>query len=168
MNICIVYTKMALKIETWTDNPILRSVAEVIKQSEWKQYVKLGKEMVSYIKNPKHAWVWLAAPQVWVSKRLIVVSLLKDWDDESFSTVMMFNPEVLEASEEITNEIEEGCLSVPKDERGFLPRNKSIKLSYYDERMKQKIIRLSDLPSVIVQHEIDHLNGILYTDRLEK
>ena len=88
---------MALKIETWKDNPVLRTVCEKIKQSEWKQYSKLWKEMVAYIKNPDHAGVWLAAPQVWITKRIMVVSLLRDWDDETFSTVMMINPELLES-----------------------------------------------------------------------
>ena len=157
-----------LKIETWKDNKVLRTVCEVVKQSEWKQYVKLGKEMLSYIKNPNHAGVGLAAPQVWVTKRIMVCSLMRDWDDENFSTVLMFNPEILESSDETICNIEEWCLSLPKSKKWFVARHKDIKLSYYDERGKQKIIRLSGLASVIVQHEIDHLNGELYIDKLEK
>jgi peptide deformylase len=159
---------MTLKIETWKDNPILRTVCEKIKQSEWKQYAKLWKEMVAYIKNPDHAGVWLAAPQIWITKRIMVVSLLQDWEDETFSTVMMINPELLEVSPEMTKEIEEWCLSLPKAKKWFVARHESIKLSYYDEKMKQKVIRLSGLASVIVQHEIDHLNGELYIDKLVK
>jgi len=124
--------------------------------------------MVAYIKNPDHAGVWLAAPQVWVTKRIMVCSLLKSWDDENFSTIMMINPEILESSDETICDIEEWCLSLPKTKKGFVARNKEIKLSYYDERGKQKIIRLTGLASVIVQHEIDHLNGELYIDKLEK
>jgi len=157
-----------LQIETGKDNPILRTVCEPIKQSEWKTYVKLWKEMVSYIKNPEHAWVWLAAPQVWVAKRIMVVSLLKSWDDEAFSTVMMINPEILESSDATVCDIEEWCLSLPKSKKWFVSRHEEIKLSYYDEKGKQKILRLSGLSSVIVQHEIDHLNGELYIDKLEK
>lgn len=157
-----------LKIETWKDNQILRTVCEPIKQAEWKKYVKLGKEIVSYIKNPDHAGVGLAAPQIWVTKRIMVVSLLRDWDDENFSTIMMLNPEILEASEETICDIEEWCLSLPKSKKWFVSRHESIKLSYYDERAKQKIIRVSWLASVIVQHELDHLNWELYIDKLEK
>ncbi len=157
-----------LKIETWKDNKVLRTICEPIKQSEWKQYVKLGKEMVAYIKNPDHAGVWLAAPQIWVTKRIMVVSLLRDWEDENFSTIMMINPEILEASQEKICDIEEWCLSLPKAKKWFVARHKEIKLSYYDEKQKQKVIRLSGLASVIVQHEIDHLNGELYIDKLEK
>lgn len=157
-----------LHIEIWKDNKILRTICEPIKQSEWKQYVKLGKEMVSYIKNPDHAGVGLAAPQIGITKRIMVVSLLRDWDDENFSTIMMLNPEIVEASNETICDIEEWCLSLPKSKKWYVARHKDIKLSYYDEKQKQKVIRLSWLTSVIVQHELDHLNGELYIDKLEK
>jgi len=124
--------------------------------------------MIAYIKNPKHPWVGLAGPQIWETKRIIVASLMQHWDDENFSTVMMVNPKILEASDEVTTDIEEWCLSLPKTKLWFVARHKEIKLSYYDEKQKQKIIRLSGLASVIVQHEIDHLNWELYIDKLVK
>lgn len=154
------------KIEIWKDNPVLRTMCSPIKTQEWKQYAKLWREMVAYIKAPEHGWVGLAAPQIGITKRIIVVSLIHNWDDEVFQTVMMINPEILEASDERITDVEEGCLSLPKTKKGFVARHRDIKLSYYDEKGKQKIIRLSGLPSVIVQHEIDHLNGELYIDKL--
>lgn len=159
---------MPLKIETGKDNPILRTVCEEIKQNEWKQYVKLGKEMIAYIKNPDHAGVWLAAPQIGITKRIMVVSLLRNWDDESFKTLMMLNPEILESSQETISDIEEWCLSLPKTKRGYVARHRDIKLKYFDEKGKQQILKLSGLASVIVQHEIDHLNWELYIDKLVK
>lgn len=157
-----------LKIETGKDNTILREVCESIKKSEWKHYVKLWKEMLRYIKNPQHAGVWLAAPQVGVTKRIMVVSLLTDWEDEDFRTVLMINPEILEASTETICDIEEGCLSLPKEKRWFVARHKDLKIRYYDEKMKEKILRISGLASAIFQHELDHLNGELYIDKLVK
>lgn len=157
-----------LQIEIGKDNPMLRTVCEVIKKDEWKKYVKLGKEMVAYIKDPDHAGVGLAAPQIGVTKRIMVASLLKDWEDENFSTIAMMNPEILEFSSETTEEIEEGCLSLPKTKKGFVSRSQNIKLQYFDEKMKIKTLRLSGLASVIVQHEMDHLNGVLYIDKLTK
>ncbi len=155
-----------LKIETGKQNEILRTISEKIKTAELNTYIKLGKEMIKYIKNPDNRWVWLAAPQIWHNKRLIVVSLLKNRDDENFQTVMMINPEILEHSTEC--EIEwEWCLSVPW-ENGEVERFISIKLSYIDENKKSKIILLSWVSARIVQHEIDHLNGILFTDKLKK
>lgn len=155
-----------LKIETGKQNEILRTISEEIKSSEINTYIKLGKEMIKYIKNPDNRWVWLAAPQVWHNKRLIVVSLLKNRDDENFQTVMMINPEILEHSTEC--EIEwEWCLSVP-GENGEVERFLSIKLRYIDENKKQRIILLSWVSARIIQHEVDHLNGILFTDKLKK
>lgn len=159
---------MTFKIEIGKDNKTLRTVCDPIKQSEWKKYTKLGKEMLSYIKNPDNAGVGLAAPQVGVTKRIMICSLLRDWDDENFKTVIMMNPEISELSEDMTHEIEEWCLSLPKTKKGFVERHESIKLSYYDEKMKQKTLRLSGLSSVIVQHEMDHLNWVLYIDKLVK
>lgn len=155
-----------LQIETGTENIILRTVCTPIKKDEWKKYVKLWKDMIQYIKNPDNAGVWLAAPQVGVTKRIIVVSLLKNWDDENFSTIMMLNPEILEASQETQCDIEEGCLSLPKTKKWFVARYKEIKLRYFDEKMQEKVMKFSGLSSVIIQHEIDHLNGILYIDKL--
>lgn len=155
-----------LTIEIGKDNPTLRTHCDPIKTSEWKQYVKLGQEMLAYIKNPDHAWVGLAAPQVGVTKRIIIVSLMHNWDDESFRTVMMLNPEIIEASDTTISSVEEWCLSLPKTKKGFVARHKEIKLRYYDEKMQEKTLRLSGLASVIVQHEIDHLDGVLYIDKL--
>ena len=58
---------MMFKIETWVNNPILRKVAEKITDNNFKQAVKLGKEMIKYIRDPDNGWVWLAAPQIWKS-----------------------------------------------------------------------------------------------------
>lgn len=155
-----------LKIETWENNEILRTIAKEIKPNELNNAIKLWKEMLKYIKNPKNAWVWLAAPQVWHSLRVIIVSLLKDREDENFKTVIMINPEILEHSENTCSE-EEWCLSLPW-EKGNVERFDSIKLSYIDEKKSKKILILKGLSARIVQHEIDHLNWILFTDYLKK
>lgn len=154
-----------LKIEIGKDNEILRTVAKEVKPQEMPSVIKLWKEMLKYIKNPKNGGVWLAAPQVWHSVRLIITSLLKDRDDEDFRTVMMINPEIIEHSEE-TNIDEEGCLSLPW-EKGKVKRFNSIKLSYIDEKKSKKIIVLNWLSARIVQHEIDHLNWVLFIDYLK-
>ena len=155
-----------LKIETWKQNEILRKVSSPIKKAEIKKYAKLAKEMIKYIKNPKHWWVWLAAPQVWHNVRLIVVSLLKDRDDENFPTLMMINPEIIEHSSVLEKDIE-GCLSVPW-EKWKVARFSEIKLKYFDEKAKEKTLYLSHLSARIVQHEIDHLDWILFTDKLDE
>ena len=155
-----------LKIQTWKQNEILRAISEEIKLPEMDTYIKLGREMIKYIKNPDNMWVWLAAPQIGHNKRLIVVSLLKDRDDENFRTVMMLNPKILEKSND--TEIEkEWCLSVPW-EKDKVKRFKTIKLQYFDDTKKPRILVLTWVPARIVQHEIDHLDWILFTDKIEK
>ena len=151
-----------LKIETWKENTILRTVSEEITKNDFKKYLKIGKEMLKYIKNPDNWGVWLAAPQVWYNKRIIVVSLLKDREDETYPTIIMINPEILNHSDDKVFS-EEWCLSLP-EETGKVPRYTSVKLRYFDEKFKENIIRLEGLKSNIVQHEIDHLDWILFTD----
>ena len=153
-----------LQIETWTKNPILRKVAEKVNIKNYSSAVKLWKEMVKYIKNPDNGWVWLAAPQVWHSIQLCVVSLLKDREDENFKTIILINPVIKEHSEDIECE-SEWCLSVPW-ENWEVERYKSIKLEYMDEKKAKKTLILSGLSARIVQHEIDHLNGKLFIDYL--
>ena len=153
-----------LKIEIWKDNKALRTISEHIKTSEIKKYKDLGLEMIKYIKNPKHGGVWLAAPQVWHNKRLIIVSLLKDREDELFKTVMMINPKILEHSTEKDIDVE-GCLSIPW-KKWKVERYHKIKLQYINEKWKENKLILEWLQARIVQHEIDHLDGILFTDKL--
>ena len=127
-------------------------------------FIKLGREMIKYIKNPDNMWVWLAAPQVGYNKRLIVVSLLKDRDDDRFQTVLMMNPKILQKSVECEIE-KEWCLSVPW-ENWDVERFQSIKLSYIDESKKPRMLILNWVSARIVQHEIDHLDWILFTDKI--
>lgn len=155
-----------LKIETWNKNPILRWIAEKITDKNFKDAVKLGREMLKYIKNPENAWVWLAAPQVWHAIRLVIVSLLKDRDDENFKTVIMINPEITEHSK-ITEIDSEWCLSVPW-EKWDIERFKTIKLNYTDEKKTPRTLILEWLTARIVQHEVDHLDWKLFTDYLNK
>jgi peptide deformylase len=89
-----------LTIETGDDNEILRSVSDTIKPAELKQYRGLAENMIKHIKNPDNGGVGLAAPQVGVNKRLIVVSLMKDYEDETYRVIAMVNPDIIEHSEE--------------------------------------------------------------------
>jgi len=155
-----------LKIETWNDNQILRRVADKVTDKNFNSAIKLGLEMLKYIKDPENGWVWLAAPQVWQSIRLIIVSLLKDREDENFKTVMMINPEIIEHSDNKECD-SEWCLSIP-GEKWDVERFKTIKLSYLDEKKAKKTLILEWLSARIVQHEIDHLDGKLFTDYLNK
>jgi peptide deformylase len=155
-----------LKIQTWETNEILREVSTIISQSELKKYRTLADEMIKHIKNPDNGGVWLAAPQVGVNKRLIVVSLMNTYDDENYRTIALINPEIIEHSEERCSDTE-WCLSVP-GETGEVERWNWIKVSFLDREWKKYMLKLSGLSARIVQHEIDHLDGILFVDKVDR
>ena len=110
--------------------------------------------------------VGLAAPQVGKSLRVIVVDgsmLSHDMPElEGFKRAMI-NPVIVEESSELID-FNEGCLSIP-DVNAVVERAKIIKVSYIDENFNQKVEQLDDFACRMVQHEIDHLEGILFTDR---
>ena len=111
--------------------------------------------------------VGIAAPQVYVSKRVIIVASRPNPrypDAPEMDAVVMVNPEILESSA-MTVLGEEGCLSVP-DERGQVARAESIKLRYLTVAGEVVETLFSGFPARIVQHEIDHLNGVLFIQRL--
>ena len=112
--------------------------------------------------------VGIAAPQVYVSKRVIIVASranLRYPDAPDMPAVVMVNPEILEKSD---NTIlgEEGCLSVP-DERGIVARAEMVKVRYFTLEGEQIETVFHGFPARIVQHEIDHLNGVLFVERMD-
>ena len=153
------------KIETWENNPILRTIASKVTDNNFYATVKLGKEMIKYIKNPDNGWVWLAAPQIWYWIRLVVVNMLKDREDEKSKIIMLINPEILEYWEEKDIE-EEWCLSVPWI-KWDVERPTMIKLRYKDEKKTTKTLILEWLQARIIQHELDHINWKLFIDYLK-
>lgn len=154
---------MRLKIETGDDNPILRTPSVEIRAGDFRKYAPLADAMVKYVKNPGNGSVGVAAPQVGHNVRLIAASLLSSYDDENYRTVAMFNPVILEKSETCERDAE-GCLSVP-GMRGDVLRPKRIRLKYFDANGNAVVRDMEGLMARIVQHEIDHLDGILFTDK---
>lgn len=98
----------------------------------------------------------LAAPQVGVLKRAALIL----YDDEAFEIV---NPEILETRGECVDD--EGCLSVG-DRRGLVRRPQYIKLKYFDRNGNEMLLEAEDYFARVFFHEIDHLDGILFTDKL--
>ncbi len=107
--------------------------------------------------------IGLAAPQVGVLSRLIVMDCVKD-EDEPPRPVAMFNPEVIAASDE-TNTHEEGCLSIP-EEYAEVTRPKEVEIRWIDPEGRERRETFGGLWATCVQHEIDHLNGRLFIDYL--
>lgn len=111
----------------------------------------------------KRDGVGLAAPQTGVSKRVVVLDPHWSKDGASREPLVMINPEI-ESSEGET-ETEEGCISVPGIYARVL-RPDRISVSFTDLSGERRLMKLVGYPAVVVQHEYDHLNGILFVDRL--
>lgn len=111
--------------------------------------------------------VGIAAPQVYISKRVIIVASRANPrypDAPEMDPVVMVNPEILEFSQ-ATCFGEEGCLSVP-NERGEVERAQAVKVRYYNLQGEVVETNFDGFPARIVQHEVDHLDGVLFVDRL--
>jgi peptide deformylase len=108
--------------------------------------------------------IGLAAPQIGVSRRLIVMDPAKD--DQPKTPLVMVNPEILERSEEMRVH-EEGCLSIPEF-TAEVERPARVRVAFLDLKGKPREKELSDIWATLVQHEIDHLNGILFIDHLSR
>jgi peptide deformylase len=105
--------------------------------------------------------IGLAAPQVGISKRFLVIDLSSY--DEKMKPFCVVNPKFIEKSGKTT--FEEGCLSLP----GFsenVERAKHVKVEYLDEFGKKHTIEDDDMLSIVLQHENDHLDGIVAADRV--
>jgi peptide deformylase len=108
--------------------------------------------------------IGLAAPQVGVLKRVIVVDVAGD--DEDPAPMKMINPEVVWSSDE-TDLYEEGCLSVPES-FSEVERPERVRIKYQDETGELCEIDADGLLSTCVQHEIDHLDGTLFIDHISR
>lgn len=155
---------MILPIYTGTENDVLRQVAEAIPKVT-KKHQKLIKNMKETMVNA-HG-LGLAAPQVGVSERILIANFQwgkKVGQDEQKTALV--NPEIIAHSDEIVLG-EEGCLSLP-EVYAEVKRYQSITVKFLDEKGKEKIMELEDLNARIVQHEIDHLDGLLFVDYLDE
>ena len=104
----------------------------------------------------------LAAPQVDVQKRLLVVDVSRDPDNRD--PKFLINPELLEVSEELFK-YEEGCLSLP-EHYAEVERPAKILVRYLDRDGKAKELEAEDILATVIQHEMDHLDGVLFVDHI--
>ncbi|MBX3457552.1 MAG: peptide deformylase [Candidatus Paracaedibacteraceae bacterium] len=110
--------------------------------------------------------IGLAATQVGVDKRVIVIDLNAGSEEDEPDVHFMANPEVLWQSEE-TSTCKEGCLSVPET-RADVTRPARVKVRYLDRNNQVHEFDADGLMATCIQHEIDHLDGILFIDHLSK
>ncbi len=149
---------MALRIIVKDPDYVLREVAKSVPKVT-QNIQKLLKDMDETMYD-EHG-VGLAAPQIGISKRVIVV----DPGDEVTGLIEMVNPEIISGDDEVVLGIE-GCLSIP-GLNGEVWRKQRITIKGLDRNGDELVIEAEDFLARIFQHEIDHLNGILFTDIAE-
>lgn len=143
---------MVLPILTGADNPVLRTKTQRVGKIT-KDIVKILKDMAETTVNAQG--LGIAAPQVNHDLRMCIVTI-------GGKLLPLINPAILSKSAE-TSIAEEGCLSLPGIWRD-VPRSVSITLRYTDTKGKEQERRLTDIDARVVQHEVDHLDGILIVD----
>ena len=153
---------MAILPITYDPDPLLREKAKRIKTFD-AGLRKLVEDMFETMHSS--VGVGLAAPQIGQSIRLLVAELKPDKETkERGFKVALCNPEIVKASEEMVSDFE-GCLSIP-GWIGEVPRHVSVVVKAQTPEGKEMRIKANDYYARVLQHEIDHLNGILFTDRV--
>jgi len=146
-------------------HPVLRRKARALEKAEIKGAIvqKLIDDMIETM--VEYHGVGLAAPQIHESLRIFVAAL--DAAEEGAAEaepLALINPEITVIGDE-TVEDWEGCLSIP-DVRGRVPRAKEIRVRAYDRRGDRLELKAHDFPARVIQHEADHLDGLLFFDRM--
>ena len=138
-------------------NPVLSQEARVVTDINNADTQTLIDDMFATMRAEKG--VGLAAPQVNVSKRIVVIEV----NGQEF---VFINPQITHYSQEQIL-FTEGCLSIPGKEFPII-RYQKVTINYLDRNAKECVLKTDDLLAVVCQHEIDHLNGILMTDRYKQ
>lgn len=154
----------------------LREISEEVTFPLSKEDKQKIKDMLDYLEmsqieeTQKHydlrAGMGLAYIQIGIPKRIFVI--VEEVDDGEFEKYVVINPKIKSTSEEMIYVGEgEGCLSVNREVKGIVPRHARMTVEAYDENGECYDIRVREDLSVAFQHEIDHLNGILFTDKID-
>ena len=147
-------------------HPLLRSSAQLVDNIQAQNIQNLIDNLIATVGQANG--VGIAAPQVAESYRLFIVASrpnLRYPNAPTMEPTAMINPQILAHSTEVVKGWE-GCLSIPEI-RGYVPRYEAIEIEYTDRNGKLQKQELTDFVARIFQHEYDHLNGIVFLDRLE-
>ena len=140
------------------DKELINNMIMYLRISQDEEYAK---------KNNIRAGMGLSAVQLGILKRFFVISYKND--DGTFLEYKVINPKIISHSEEkIYVEEGEGCLSVNEYIEGIVPRYARVSIEYYDTNGIKQEVRVREEIAVAFQHEIDHLDGIIFTDRIDK
>ena len=145
-------------------HPVLRTKARALERSEITSPAiqKLIDDMIETM--TEYHGVGLAAPQIHEGLRLFVAALDVDDEGRGLEPVPVINPEIALIGKEMVEDWE-GCLSIP-DIRGLVARARDIKVRAYDRRGERVELEAHDFAARVIQHETDHLDGVLFLDRM--
>jgi peptide deformylase len=141
---------------------ILRKKTGLVSEKDIEKLIPFIKNMWDTLHNANG--VGLAANQVGVSKSIFIVDMSQVEGYAKIKPVVMINPKIVLYSDEKVK-LEEGCLSLPTL-RGEVIRPKLIKISFLDTDLNEKSLEADEFFARVIQHEYDHLQGTLFTDRL--
>ena len=147
-------------------HPVLRQIARKVDPAEIKTpaFQKLVDDLIETMRE--YDGIGLAAPQVHESVRLALIGIEEGrGDDRSIRVLPVINPEVLPVGKSIAEDWE-GCLSLPRM-RGRVVRPDRIEVRALDRRGNKVEFDLEGYPARVAQHEIDHLDGVLFVDRMK-
>ncbi len=144
-------------------DPILKQVADPVEQID-ESLVEVVQDLVDTMLDAGHS-VGVAAPQIGVLQRVVVVDVSKSklGRNNNHGLLEMVNPEIIERSGSKT--MREGCMSVP-DYTGNVTRAEHIVVEFTNRKGQLRVIEASDFEAVAIQHEMDHLDGLLFLDRV--
>ena len=152
---------MAKKKILTIPDPILRKISEPVENVNQGIKNLLDDMLETMYEAPG---IGLAAVQIGILKRVIVIDLSKD--DKKKEPIFIINPEIVSQSKSLVS-YEEGCLSIP-NQFAEVERPNSCKIKFLNYNGKKKELQAEGLLATCIQHEIDHLNGILFIDYLSK
>ena len=146
-------------------HPVLRAKARPLEKAEIRSAAiqQLIDDMLDTM--AEYHGVGLAAPQVHEGVRIFVAALdTGDDDEEDGEAIAIINPEITVVGPDVVEDWE-GCLSIP-DIRGRVPRAREIKVRGFDRAGARLELNAHDFPARVIQHETDHLDGVLFFDRM--
>lgn len=155
---------MAIRKVSRMGHPVLRQRAAEVPPAQMQrpQMQRLIDDMIETMID--YEGIGLAAPQVFEPLRLIVLGDPDPQDEASIPLTVLFNPQFTAQSPECLDAWE-GCLSIPQL-RGVVPRSAAVEVRGYDREGRAVKLEAEELFARVLQHEIDHLDGVLFPDRM--
>jgi len=144
-------------------DPVLKLVCTPVEEID-AEVDALAQDLVDTMLEAGHS-VGVAAPQIGISRRVVVVDVSRSklGAKDNHGLLVMINPEIIEQEGEKT--MREGCMSVP-DYTGNVTRAKRVMVQFLDRSGHERVVRAKGFEAVAIQHEIDHLDGFLFLDRV--